>query len=83
MKYSISSVLQNAWHIVNIQMLAVMLVVVININIIGTVRLSGLSWILRSRNVTQTTATLATKKTLCEDQICIIGCSRNLKRDQL
>lgn len=63
-KYSISSVLQNAWHIVNTQMLAVMVVVVININIIGTVRLSSLSWILRSRNVTQTTATLATKNPL-------------------
>lgn len=34
-----------------------MVVVVININIISTVRLSDLSWILRSRNVTQTTAT--------------------------
>lgn len=60
-----------------------MVVVVININVIGTVRLSGLSWILRSRNVTQTTATSTSGyKSLCESQICIIGCSRNLKRDQ-
>lgn len=34
-----------------------MMVVVININIIGTVRLPDLSWVLRSRNATQAVAT--------------------------
>lgn len=46
---------------------------VININIIGTVRHPGLSWILRSRRVTQATATSTPGyKTLFEGQITLL-----------